>query len=211
VASLSIVRAELEHADEEVLADIRAKAGIALPGVEMRIVDEDGRELPWDDKATGQVEVRGPWIASGYYNAEEDAESQFSADGWLRTGDVGAIDPLGYLRLVDRTKDLIKSGGEWISSVELENKIMGHPAVAEAAVIAVPHRKWMERPLACVVLTPGATLDRDELAEFLTEAGVTRWGLPDDVVFVDELPKTSVGKFSKRMLRERFANYQLPE
>ena len=130
------------------------KAGIALPGVEMRIVDEEGRELPWDDKATGQVEVRGPWIASGYYNSEEGAESQFSDDGWLRTGDVGTIDPLGYMRLVDRTKDLIKSGGEWISSVELENKIMGHPAVAEAAVIAVPHPKWMERPLACVVLSP---------------------------------------------------------
>jgi fatty-acyl-CoA synthase len=115
------------------------------------------------------------------------------------------------MRLVDRTKDLIKSGGEWISSVELENKIMGHPAVAEAAVIAVPHPKWMERPLACVVLVPGASLDKDELAEFLTEAGVTRWGLPDDVVFVEELPKTSVGKFSKRILRERFADYQLPE
>jgi acyl-CoA synthetase (AMP-forming)/AMP-acid ligase II len=211
VASLSIVRAELANADEDVLAEIRAKAGIALPGVEMRIVDEDGRELPWDDKVTGQVEVRGPWVASGYYNSEEDPEPHFSPDGWLRTGDVGAIDPLGYLRLVDRTKDLIKSGGEWISSVELENKIMGHPAVAEAAVIAVPHPKWMERPLACVVLTPGATLDKDELAEFLTEAGVTRWGLPEDVVFVDELPKTSVGKFSKRMLRERFADYQLPE
>ena len=211
VASLSMVRAELADADDDVLADLRAKAGIALPGVEMRIVDEEGRELPWDDKATGQVEVRGPWIASGYYKSEEGAESQFSDDGWLRTGDVGAIDPLGYMRLVDRTKDLIKSGGEWISSVELENKIMGHPAVAEAAVIAVPHAKWMERPLACVVLVPGASLDKDELAEFLTRAGVTRWGLPDDVVFVEELPKTSVGKFSKRMLRERFADYQLPE
>jgi fatty-acyl-CoA synthase len=209
VASLSVLRTELSDADEEARADIRAKAGIAIPGLEMRITDETGAPLPWDDVATGQVEVRGPWVAAAYYRNDEP-DSQFTDDGWLRTGDVGAIDPLGYLRLVDRSKDLIKSGGEWISSVELENAIMAHPAVAEAAVIAVPHPKWMERPLACVVLKPDATLSKDELAAHLSDAGIARFALPDDVVFLDEIPKTSVGKFSKRTLRDMFADFQLP-
>jgi fatty-acyl-CoA synthase len=126
----------------------------------------------------------------------------------LRTGDVAAISALGYIRLVDRTKDLIKSGGEWISSVDLENMIMAYPGVAEAAVIAIPHPKWMERPLACVVAKPGADLDRDAIMDFLREQGLSAWGLPDDIVFIDELPKTSVGKFSKRDLREKFSDYR---
>jgi fatty-acyl-CoA synthase len=175
----------------------------------MRIADTDtGELLPWDDKSTGEVQVRGPWVARQYFRTDDPGE-QFTEDGWLRTGDVGAISPLGYLRLVDRTKDLVKSGGEWISSVEIENLIMGHPKVAEAAVIAVPHPKWMERPLACVVVRPGEELDRDEVLSFLGEH-LSRWQVPDDVVFVDEIPKTSVGKFSKRTLRERFADYRLP-
>jgi fatty-acyl-CoA synthase len=203
----SVCTLRAEHADlpEEQKADVRATAGLAPSGVEMRIVDPETREeLPWDDHATGELETRGPWIARQYYRTDEPGE-QFSPDGWLRTGDVAAISELGYLRLVDRTKDLIKSGGEWISSVELENQLMAHPAVAEAAVIAIPHPRWMERPLACVVLKPDHLVDKSELQDFLA-GRVHKWGLPDDIVFLDELPKTSVGKFSKRSLREQFAD-----
>ncbi len=179
------------------------------PGVEIRIVDAETREpLPWDNKATGELECRGPWIAKQYYRTDEPGE-QYSADGWLRTGDVAAMSPLGYVRLVDRTKDLVKSGGEWISTVELENEIMAHPKVAEAAVIAVRHPKWMERPLACVVVKPGEELSKDEVLDFLRER-FTPWQLPDDVAFIDEVPKTSVGKFSKKALRDQFADYVLP-
>lgn len=210
VGSMSILRAEFTEADPDVQADVRATQGMPLPGVEARIVDSATREeLPWDDEATGELEIRGPWVARQYYRTDEPGE-QFSADGWLRTGDVAAVSPLGYIRLVDRTKDLIKSGGEWISSVDLENKIMGHPDVAEAAVIAIAHPKWMERPLACVVARPGASPSNRGILQFLAEQGVSRWGLPDDVVFVDELPKTSVGKFSKRELRDKFAGHNLP-
>ena len=199
------LRSELAEASEEAKADIRATAGIPPAGVELRIVDPDTRaELPWDNQAVGELEARGPWIARQYYRTDEPGP-QFSDDGWLRTGDVAAISELGYLRLVDRTKDLIKSGGEWISSVELENQIMAHPAVAEAAVIALPHPRWMERPFACVVLKEGQQLTKQELLDYLAER-VERWGLPDDLEFIEEIPKTSVGKFSKRSLRERFAD-----
>ena len=143
-----------------------------------------------------------------YYNDDRSPES-FTEDGWLKTGDVAVIDRHGYIRLVDRTKDVIKSGGEWISSVDLENELMGHPKVAEAAVIGVPHPKWAERPLACVVVRPGEELTKDEVLAYL-EDRVAKWWLPDDVVFVDEIPKTSVGKFSKKDLRDKFAGYQLP-
>jgi fatty-acyl-CoA synthase len=195
---------------EEEAADVRAKQGIPPVGVDARIVEPGTlTELPWDDKATGELQVRGPWIAADYY-AVEHSEDSFTPDGWLRTGDVGAIDRYGNIRLSDRTKDLVKSGGEWISSVELENHLMAHPAVAEAAVIAVPHPKWQERPLATVVLKPGASATKEELVEFLTPR-VAKWWLPDDVVFIDEVPKTSVGKFSKKDLRARFADYQLPD
>ena len=203
------MRSEFDGMTEDDLADVRATAGIAPPGVEMRIVDADTREeLPWDDKASGELECRGPWIAKQYYRTDTPGE-QYTADGWLRTGDVATISPLGYLRLVDRTKDLVKSGGEWISSVDLENEIMAHPKVAEAAVIAVPHPKWSERPLACVVVKPGEELTRDELLEWL-RSRISSWQVPDDVVFIDEVPKTSVGKFSKKTLRDQFADYVLP-
>ncbi len=209
VGTLGFLRKALDTASEQEQARVRATAGIALPGVEVRIVDPDTRaELPWDDHASGELEIRGPWIARQYYRTDAPGD-QFSPDGWLRTGDVAAISPLGYLRLVDRTKDLIKSGGEWISSVELENMIMGHPAVAEAAVIAVPHPKWMERPLACVVVKSGEKLSREDVLAFLGER-LPKWQLPDDVVFIEEVPKTSVGKFSKRELREQFGRDPLP-
>jgi fatty-acyl-CoA synthase len=209
LGSVCIIRSEFADLDEDQKADIRATAGIAPPGVDMRIIDgETGQEQPWDDESTGELECRGPWIAKQYFRTDEPGE-QFTADGWLRTGDVGAISPLGYLRLVDRTKDLVKSGGEWISSVAVENEIMGHPKVAEAAVIAVPHPKWSERPLACVVVTDGESLTREELLDYLRER-LSAWQLPDDVVFIDEVPKTSVGKFSKKTLRDRFADHVLP-
>ena len=191
-------------------ADVRARQGIPPVGVDARIVEPGTlTELPWDDKATGELQVRGPWIAGDYYRVEHSEES-FTPDGWLRTGDVGAIDRHGNIRLSDRTKDLVKSGGEWISSVELENHLMAHPAVAEAAVIGVPHPRWQERPLATVVLKPGESATKEELIEFLAPR-VAKWWLPDDVVFIDEVPKTSVGKFSKKDLRTRFADYQLPD
>jgi fatty-acyl-CoA synthase len=189
---------------ENELADTRATQGLAIFGVEVR-VSEPGADtpLPWDGEHSGELQCRGPWIAATYYNDPRAGES-FTADGWLRTGDVANIDPEGYIRLVDRTKDLIKSGGEWISSVELENELMAHPKIAEAAVIGIPDPKWSERPLACVVLKPGEEMSRDEVLAFLRPK-VARWQMPDDVVFIDEVPKTSVGKFSKKTLRERFA------
>jgi fatty-acyl-CoA synthase len=209
LGSVCIERAELAESAEDEKADLRATAGIAPPGIEVRIVDAGTSEpLPWDGEASGELEARGPWVARQYYRSDEPGE-QFSSDGWLRTGDVASIDRLGYIRLVDRTKDLVKSGGEWISSVEIENHIMAHPKVAEAAVIAVPHPKWMERPLACVVVKDGEQLGKEEILGFLRER-LTKWQVPDDVVFIDEVPKTSVGKFSKKTLRDKFAHHELP-
>jgi fatty-acyl-CoA synthase len=209
VAAMSTLRKEYLDESDDVKADIRATAGMALPGVEMRIRDtETGELLPWDDEHSGELEVYGPWIARQYYKSDSPGE-QFSPDGWLRTGDVAAISPMGYMRIVDRTKDLVKSGGEWISSVDLENAIMSHPKVAEAAVIALPHPKWSERPLACVVVKPGEELSKEEVLEFL-RGRLTSWQVPDDVVFIDEVPKTSVGKFSKKTLRDKFGDYVLP-
>ncbi len=210
LGTVCTVRSEYAAADEDRKAELRATAGVAPIGVELRIVDAETRaELPWDNEAVGELESRGPWVARQYYRTDEPGE-QFSADGWLRTGDVAAISELGYLRLVDRTKDLVKSGGEWISSVELENQIMAHPAVAEAAVIALPHPRWGERPFACVVIRDGQSVTKPELLAFLAER-VAKWGMPDDLEFLDEIPKTSVGKFSKKTLRERFADRQLSE
>jgi len=208
VASAGVVKSYLaEGKSEEELADIRAMQGLPAPLVEVRIVEQDTlKELPWDNVATGELQCRGPWIARDYYN-DPTSREKFTEDGWLRTGDVAAITPEGYIRITDRTKDVIKSGGEWISSVDLENEIMAHPAIAEACVIAIPHEKWQERPLACVVVKPGETLTKDDVLEFLTPR-VVKWWLPDDVVFIDEVPKTSVGKFSKKTLRERFASYK---
>ncbi len=189
---------------------IRAKQGTSVPGVEIRAMDESGKEVPWDGKAFGELQVKGPWIVSSYYNDERSADSFM--DGWFRTGDVVTIDPEGFIQIVDRTKDLVKSGGEWISSQDLENAIMSHPKVLEAAVIAVPHPKWQERPLACVVPKPDYkdNLTKAEIFEHL-RARFDKMYIPDDVVFIDVVPKTSVGKFDKKVLREQYKDYKLPE
>jgi fatty-acyl-CoA synthase len=188
--------------------NIRAKQGAIVAGVDMRIVDDSGKVQPWDGKSVGEIQVRGPWITSGYYNNPAGA-AQFTEDGWFRTGDVASIDSEGYVQITDRTKDLIKSGGEWISSVDMETTIMGHPKVMEAAVIAVPHERWQERPLACVVPKPEhkGGLTEKEILDYLTPL-VAKWWLPDEVVFIDAVPKTSVGKFDKKVLRERFKNWK---
>ncbi|MGY1605253.1 long-chain fatty acid--CoA ligase [Geodermatophilus sp. SYSU D00815] len=208
VASSGVLQRRFEDASDEEKADRRARAGIPLFGVEARIVDAETLEpQPWDDSATGELQVRGPWCAKDYYNP--DAGVQLSTDdGWMRTGDVAAMDTDGSIRIADRTKDLIKSGGEWISSVDLENVLMSHPKVKEAAVVGIPHPKWDERPLACVVVKEGEQLTAQEVLEFL-QPKVAKWWLPDAVEFIDEVPKTSVGKFSKKDLRARFAEYQL--
>jgi fatty-acyl-CoA synthase len=186
--------------------EIRLKAGLPLAGVELRIADvESGKPVAWDGKSTGEIQVRGPWVTASYYRGV-DAD-RFTADGWLRTGDVANVDPEGYAQIVDRTKDLIKSGGEWISSVELESAIMGHPKVLEAAVIGVPHPKWQERPVAYAVPKPDfkGSLTQAEIIEYLTPR-VAKWWLPEEVRFVDEIPKTSVGKFDKKVIRQWAAN-----
>ena len=202
VASTSDLPHDLAEADDETQLDLRATAGLPLVLVELRgrVGDE---EIPWDGEAMGELEVRGPWVASAYYDTPEQAD-RWTDDGWFRTGDIVSIHPRGFIQIKDRSKDVIKSGGEWISSVELENALMAHPAVAEAAVIAVPDEKWSERPLAAVVLREGASATADELREFLTPQ-FAKWWIPDRFEFVEEIPKTSVGKFRKIELRERFS------
>jgi len=201
-------RSYTDSLPEEERYNIRAKQGAVVAGVDMRIVDEIGAVQPWDGKSVGEIQVRGPWITSGYYNNPSGA-AQFTEDGWFRTGDVAAIDPEGYIQITDRTKDLIKSGGEWISSVDMETTIMGHPKVLEAAVIAVPHPQWQERPLACVVAKPEFKdqLTESEILDYLKPL-VAKWWLPDEVRFIDAVPKTSVGKFDKKVLRERFKDWK---
>ena len=209
VASTGRLRSTVAGLSDDEKADIRALQGMPAVLVDARIVEPDTTNvLPWDGTTSGELQVRGPWIASAYYVDPRSSES-FTADGWLKTGDVATIRPDGYIHLVDRTKDLVKSGGEWISSVDVENELMAHEKVKEAAVIGVPHPRWVERPLACVVVQDGETLTKDEVLEFLAPR-VDRWWLPDDVVFLDEVPKTSVGKFSKKTLRDRFADHVLP-
>ena len=202
VASTAALPHDLADVDDETRFDLEAMAGIPLPFVEVRgrVGDED---IPWDGEAMGELEVRGPWVASAYYDTPEAAD-RWTADGWFKTGDIVSLTPRGYIQIKDRSKDVIKSGGEWISSVELENALMAHPAVAEAAVIAIPDEKWAERPLACVVLREGASSSADELREFLAPQ-FAKWWLPERFEFVAEIPKTSVGKFRKIALREMFA------
>ncbi|MEM7274749.1 MAG: long-chain fatty acid--CoA ligase [Actinomycetota bacterium] len=183
----------------------RERTGRPVPGVEMRICGDDGEELPWDGEAQGEIEIRGPWITGSYYLDQTDEKFH---DGWLRTGDVGSMEPNGFIQISDRAKDVIKSGGEWISSVDLENTLMGHPDVLEAAVVGIPDDRWDERPLACVVPADGAEADLSALRAYLADR-VAKWWLPERWTVIDEVPKTSVGKFDKKVLRRRYADGEL--
>jgi 3-(methylthio)propionyl---CoA ligase len=177
----------------------------------MKIVDGEGKELPWDGKAFGDLLVRGPWITSSYFKGEggDPLRPDEKGQGWFPTGDVATIDAEGYMQITDRSKDVIKSGGEWISSIDLENIAVAHPAVAEAAVIGIAHPKWDERPLVIVVKKPGASVTREELLKFY-EGKIAKWWMPDDVAFVEQLPHTATGKLLKTRLREDFKDYKLP-
>jgi fatty-acyl-CoA synthase len=196
VASYS--RPEESAGHDEAYWDMRAKQGKPLPWVQTRLVGDDGQEVPWDGESTGELEVRGPWIAARYFSDESGAD-RFH-DGWLRTGDIASIDEQAFIQITDRSKDVIKSGGEWISSVELENEVMAHPDVIEAAVIAKPDERWAERPLCCVVVREGAEVSAKDLQAHLS-GRVAKWWLPDEFAFIAEVPKTSVGKFDKKVLR----------
>jgi len=207
LASVSKLRRYQEDLPSEEQFRVKARQGTIIPGVEFRVVNmETGQEVPWDNQSFGELQVRGPWIARAYYN-DSESDAKF-AEGWLRTGDVAVVDEDGALQLVDRTKDLVKSGGEWISSVELESLIMGHPKVLEACVVGVPDPKWSERPLACVVAKPDfvGQVTVEEIIEYL-RPHVAKWWLPDDVLFIETIPKTSVGKFDKKVLRRQYEMY----
>jgi fatty-acyl-CoA synthase len=201
VATVSTIKAHMESWPEDHKYEVRAKQGLPSPFIEIRAIGDDG-EVPWDGTTPGELEVRGPFIAASYYNLPGESD-RWSRDQWLRTGDVVTIDPEGYIKITDRAKDLIKSGGEWISSVDLENALVGHPAVAEAAVIAVSHPKWQERPLAVVALKRGHRVTQHELRVFLAR-NFAKWQIPDGFVFVSELPHTSTGKLLKSELRRTY-------
>ena len=205
LGTVSQVKASLKDAGADAQYAARAKQGIPVPYVELRAVGEDG-PVKHDGVAMGELQVRGPWVASSYHEFPE-ANDRWTDDGWFRTGDVVTIDTEGYVKITDRTKDLIKSGGEWISSVDLENALMGHPDIAEAAVIAYNHEKWVERPLAVIVPKDGKTIEPSTLNDFLTSRGIAKWWLPDGYVLSDGIPRTSTGKFLKAKLRDELANW----
>lgn len=202
LAAVSIPPAGVAHAEE---IDYRVKAGRMVAGVQMRVTSEDGTVLPHDGQSVGEIEIRGPWITGSYFGVDDPEKFR---DGWLRTGDIGTLDELGYLVISDRTKDVIKSGGEWISSVDLESTVMAHPAVFEAAVIAIPDDRWQERPLCCVVLKPESSASAEELRAFLAER-VAKWWVPEYWTFIESVPKTSVGKFDKKVLRAQYGDNAL--
>ena len=208
LGTAALLKASMQGLDEDAQYDYRAKQGTALPFVDMRLMNDAGI-APWDGETMGELQVRGPWVAAAYHETAELSD-KWTDDGWLRTGDVATIDAEGFMKITDRTKDLIKSGGEWISSVDLENALMGHPAVSEAAVIAARHEKWEERPLAVIVLKEGAEADAEALQSHLARH-FAKWWLPDDYVFVDEIPRTSTGKFLKSALRERYEGMLVAE
>ena len=203
VCTISYPRAELREASLDERYRRAAMAGVPVPMVDLRVRGDDGVDQPWDGKAVGEIQVRGPFITASYHEVPVEAE-KFTEDGWLRTGDVASVDALGFVRITDRTKDLIKSGGEWISSVDMENTLMAHAAVAEAAVIAIADEKWSERPLACVVFKPGHSATPAQLHEHLAQRGFAKWQLPERYEFIEAIPRTSTGKFWKMKLRERF-------
>jgi len=205
LATTGRLKAEMRDWPEEAKYQARAKQGWPVPFLELRTMRPDG-EAAWDNRTPGEIEVRGPWVASHYFECPDQAH-RWTGDGWFKTGDVATIDRHGVVKIVDRAKDLVKSGGEWISSVDLENALMGHPAVKEACVVGVPHPKWQERPLAAVVLKDGKTAKPEDLRDFLA-ATFAKWQLPDAFVFVEAIPRTSVGKFKKMALREQFADWK---
>jgi fatty-acyl-CoA synthase len=204
VGTAGFIKKHLQSLPEYELYAIRARQGLPLPFVEARGVGDDG-EIPWDGETVGELQVRGPFVAGGYFKGREP--EKWTDDGWFRTGDVVSIDCEGYLKIVDRSKDVIKSGGEWISSVDLENHLMGHPAVQEAAVIGLPHPKWCERPLAAVVLRANMKATEDELRQWLAKK-FEKWQIPDGFAFVDEIPRTATGKFLKTKLRKDLAEWK---
>ena len=209
VGTVSTLKAKFARLSKEEQLQIKAKQGRPLYGVDLKLVDDKGKRQPHDGISRGELLVRGPWIVSGYYNDVAASEAAIDAEGWFRTGDVANIDADGYLQLVDRHKDVIKSGGEWISSIDIENAAIGHADVAEAAVIGVPHPKWAERPLLIVVPKEGKKLNKEAILAFLQDK-VAKWALPDDVVFLQEIPHTATGKILKTKLREQFRDYRLP-
>ena len=202
--TMSMVRSAFGASTDEERRRLLALPGVAVAGVELRVVDDDGNPLPNDGSSTGELEARGPWVAAAYYRPDDQSNLERFHDGWLRTGDIATIDQWGYVRIVDRVKDMVKSGGEWISSLELENHLADHPDVAEAAVIGVSHATWQERPVALLVLRSGADLDEDEMRSFLADR-VASWWIPDRFIAVDEIPHTAVGKTDKRALRSSYA------
>jgi fatty-acyl-CoA synthase len=210
VGSMGRLRSEVAAMPVDDQNAVRGKAGVPVPLVDFRVLDDAGNPVPWDGVTFGELQVRGPWVTSSYYHGGDDNVNKFS-DGWLRTGDVVTLDPYGYIGIVDRTKDVIKSGGEWISSVNLEGLIMGHPQVLEAAVIGVPDPKWQERPVAYIVPKPDFkdTLTKEDIIAYL-EPKIAKWWLPEEVVFIDAVPKTSVGKFDKKVLRAQHATEHTP-
>ena len=203
LGTVARVKQHLSHDGAEATLALRSTQGYPAVFVEARHTDDTGRVLPWDGTSMGELEVRGPWVAASYFRDEDP--SRWTKDGWFKTGDVVTIDAEGYIRICDRSKDVIKSGGEWISSVDLENAIMSHPAVLEAAVFAGAHEKWAERPIAAVVTKPGHAVTKEELATHLS-AKVAKWWLPDDYVFIEQVPRTSTGKFLKTRLRELYGD-----
>ncbi|MEF8777975.1 MAG: long-chain fatty acid--CoA ligase, partial [Natronomonas sp.] len=205
LGSLSVLRKELDEAPPDEQYKYRAKAGMPVPGMDIRIIDDEGNEVPRDGEAMGELQVRGPWVVDAYLDRPEENKESFTDDGWLKTGDIATFDEQGYIDVVDRIKDVIKSGGEWISSVELENELMAHEAVSEASVIAIPHEKWQERPMACVVLKDGEEATAEELEEHLAET-FPDWWLPDEYQMLEEIPRTSTGKFDKMALREQYGD-----
>jgi fatty-acyl-CoA synthase len=207
LGSLCTMKPEYAERTGEPLLDIKQKQGHAPFGVEMKITDDDDKEMPWDGKTFGRLKVRGPAVASSYYGGA--GSEQFDDDGWFDTGDVAHIDENGYMQITDRSKDVIKSGGEWISSIDLENLAVGHPDVAEAAVIGLPHPKWDERPLLVIVAREDKSPSKEDILGFM-EGKIAKWWMPDDVAFVDEIPHTATGKIQKTTLRDRFAGYRLP-
>ncbi len=203
LGTLSTLRKETAALPSDEQYEYRAKAGLPVPGMQTRVIDDDGEEVPADGETMGELQVRSPWVTDGYHNRPEENEQAFTDDGYLRTGDIATRDEMGYIDVVDRDKDVIKSGGEWISSVQLENELIGHEAVSEATVIAVDHERWQERPMAVVVPRDGVTVDADDLEAHLAET-FPSWWLPDVYEIVDEIPKTSTGKFDKKTLRDQF-------